>query len=130
MNSKAIQMGVFICPVCGVPHSDGAPILMNKKLKDIKPENTLCGVSLCGKHQAESDQGYKFLCEVTNPVNEGSVLTNKEAVRTGRVMSIHENDLRQLLQDVPEASFKLDYMYIHQEAFTMLENVIDNINQG
>ena len=63
------------CPVCGTTHSRNADVLLHKRMRDIKPEETFRGLRLCEEHFKE---GFSCLIEA-DPVNDGYLPTGNLA---------------------------------------------------
>lgn len=64
MSNDFVGMQVMTCQVCGQEHSNGAAILLNKRLKPIKDEELKGGYHLCEEDQQKFDEGYIALIEV------------------------------------------------------------------
>ena len=66
-----VALTTYRCPVCGITHSRNADVLLHKRMRDIKPEETFGGLRLCEEHFKE---GFSCLIEA-DPVNDGYLHT-------------------------------------------------------
>ena len=62
-----VALTTYRCPVCGVIHSRNADVLLHKRMRDIKPEETFGGLRLCEEHFKE---GFSCLIEAI-PLEDG-----------------------------------------------------------
>lgn len=109
-----VAIGFHICPICLEEHSHNAPILLNKRLKDIKEEERYCGLSLCETHEKQQEDGYVFLLGVVPDVPKST--TNfgiMDAPRSGVIISMKKEVAAEILDD---AEFVDNIAFISQEA--------------
>ena len=64
MSNDFVGIQVMTCQVCGREHSNGASILINKRLKPVKDEELKGGYHLCQEDQEMFDKGYIALIEI------------------------------------------------------------------
>ena len=124
-NNDFVAMGKLQCPICGEIHSHEAPVLVHKRLRKIKEDDTLCGMGMCKTHKKQADEGFIHICEVANgPSEDRDRLSVHEAKYTGRTMAIKEHVLRNLLANVNDDTLKNKMIYVDTPAFDYLLSLI------
>lgn len=94
MDKSHVGMGYSICPVCGIKHND--IILLDTRLKNTLEFNNFLGWKICVPHQEQIDNGYVHLIVCKNK-NQTSFIKLEDADRTGEIISIKKNVLKDLI---------------------------------
>lgn len=121
-----VAMQTLVCPVCGKEHHHNAAILLHKKLKDIKPEQTYGGLGLCEKDEGLFMDGYLALIAATSP-NEGDTLKMEDAVRTGQICHLHRTVFNSMFNT--EVSRETPFVFIEPEALELLAEKAKSANE-
>lgn len=97
-SSDFVAMGTYQCPICLVMHSHNGPVLLNKKLKPIKEEETFLGFSLCEEHENQEKEGYVFVIGLTDEVTKEGNYTLTNAPRSGKLAAIKKDVAQELFE--------------------------------
>lgn len=123
-----VAIGFHVCPICLEEHSHNAPILLNKRLKDVKEEERYCGLSLCETHGKQQEDGYVFLIGVAPNVPKSTTTFGiMDAPRSGVVISMKKEVALEILKD---AEFVDNIAFISQEAVDCIMSSEGASNEG
>lgn len=128
MNNDYVAIAKKVCPVCNKIHSHDAEILLNRKMKPIKEEETFTGYQLCASDQEKFDKGYVALVTIDPDKSEltssGNIDMNG-AYHLAKVAHIKRNVLPNIINvEVPE---KQPFIYIDEEAFDKIQDIFNRI---
>lgn len=96
INKSHVSLSTKVCIVCGKSFHDG-DILLQKQLRQTLERETITGYGFCEEHQAMVDEGKVFLAEVANPPSEADKMSILSAQKTGRVLSLPREVLKEIL---------------------------------
>ncbi|NJL54615.1 ATPase [bacterium] len=99
-DKNCVSVEQKVCEVCGKPYDTNA-ILLHKQLRNTLDRTTITGVGICPEHKKLADEGYVFLIEVSNHIDDGT-LHHSEADRTGEVIMLKRHVFSVLFNtDIP-----------------------------
>lgn len=125
MSNNFVAMGKLICMVCGVVHSHNASILIDRRLRDIDPDQTVTGYGLCKLDQQMFDDGFVALV-VANSFKgdvEDNKLKPKDANRTGEIAHLKRDAFNDMF-DIPIDENE-PMVYVHPEVVVILQEMKD-----
>lgn len=132
MKNDFIKMESKMCPVCGVIHEFNTGILIDKRMKDIKPnmgDKVVTDYGLCERHQKLFDDGYIALIEIDNTHNDpdANTLKFKEANRTGNIAFLKRDRVKDIFTSRVNIPEEQELVFIVTEAFTLIKKMYDQM---
>ena len=118
MNNFA-ALETLLCPVCGVEHSYGAGILINKKLRDIPKDQTYTGYGMCEEHAKLDDDGYIALVEGVKHTT-ASTAKPEDVHRSGRIMHMR----RTVVEDMFNVDVSGSMIYVEPAVFNQITEMV------
>lgn len=84
MDKSYVSLEKKICSICGNKHETNS-LLLDMRLKDSFEHYTVTGYDHCDDCQAKIDDNYIAMVEVDNSPEEGSIMKQENANRTGQI---------------------------------------------
>lgn len=130
MKNDFIKMESKMCPVCGVIHEFNTGILIDKRMKDIKPNmgnKVVTDYGLCEEHQKLFDDNYIALIEIDNTHDDPdtNTLKFKEANRTGNIAFLKRDHVKDMFTSGVNIPEEQELVFIDTKAFTLIKKMYD-----
>jgi len=116
-DNNFVAMEQNVCPVCGTLHTHNTGILINKRMQNIDPDNTVTGYGLCEADEKRDKEGYIALIAVNN----GEETTLENADRTGEMAHVRRSVFKQLFNYVEPPKGPL--AFVDPQVITMLKEL-------
>lgn len=119
-----VAMEQHICPICGITHQHNTGILLHRKLRSIKEEDTITGTGLCEEHDKLFKEGYIALIvadESKSHVKSNGNINVSDAHRTGELAHLKRTVFDEMFDTTIDENMPM--VFIDKDVFKLLQNL-------